>query len=153
MQQDGAGYLSADLPFDWTTLELRVAAFQLREADDPWFGYEIVGMRWPDVPLGPPDVIDWLPLHSRRPSPVGPEAGEPGRPAPPLTLAPDADMVDVAGFGDPGPGQATEVLEPGAGCFNQPLIVRMRLQPSSSPRPKEGVPLPPVSAFALSAWG
>ena len=129
LQQDGSGGLSADLPFEWTCLTLKVAAFLLQPDANLWFGYEIVAVQWPDPPAGPPDHIDWLPLHSR-PSTFETDGAEPPlRPPPQPQAPPDDGTVDVEGFIDPGPGPETDIEEPGADMLNPPVITRLPLKP------------------------
>jgi len=142
LQQDGSGGLSADLPFEWTRLKLKVAAFLLRPDSNLWFGFEVLAVQWPDPPAGPPDHIDWLPLHSR-PSTFETDGAEPSL-RPPLQpqAPPEGEIVDVEGFIDPGPGPETDIEEPGAEMLNAPLINRLPLEPVERTR-KEGTPAVP----------
>ena len=73
------GIIEAGLPFGWDVFEIEVAGIALRTAQgnmaaEKWFGYEIVGLRWPDWPLGPSDRIELVPTRTR----AGSEVTAPG---------------------------------------------------------------------------
>ena len=140
--QDGAGPIAAKIPFDWQDLELWVGCFPLPGRVGAWFGYEVVAVRWPDPPRGPPAVVEWI--RADKASRDAQTSDTDGvrreivlRPkTPPIR---DADVV----HDDPSPDGATVVLRPGVSWFG-PEVRRVRGAPGDpliyeiTRRPKEG---------------
>ncbi len=140
--QDGAGPIAAKIPFEWQDLELWVACIPLLGRVGAWFGYEIVAVRWPDPPQGPPAVVEWIRADKASKDAKTSETDGVRREivlrpkTPPIR---DADVV----HDDPGPDGATVVLRAGVGWFG-PEVRRVRGAPGDplifeiTRRPKEG---------------
>ena len=140
--QDGAGPIAANIPFEWQDLELWVACIPLPGRVGAWLGYEIVAVRWPDPPQGPPAVVEWI--RADKASKDAKTSDTDGvrreivlRPrTPPIR---DADVV----HDDPSPDGATVVLRAGVSWFG-PEVRRVRGAPGDplifeiTRRPKEG---------------
>ncbi len=125
---EGHGPISAGFPFDWDVIEITVACLEMPRPESPamCFGYEILEVRWPDPPLGPPALVEWIP-NARPPHAPAPGAdGDPLPPGPPMTKPPTGSVVEVTSSCDPAPGPAVDVVRPGATWRNKPRIVRMR---------------------------
>ncbi len=140
--QDGAGPIAAKIPFEWQDLELWVACFPLPGREGAWFGYEVVAVRWPDPPRGPPAVVEWIRADKASKDAQTSDTGGARRE---IVLRPktppvrDADVV----HDDPGPDGATVVLRPGVSWFGAE-VRRVLGAPGDPPifeitrRPSEG---------------
>lgn len=150
VSEPGGGRLACNLPFDWDRLELEVACFPVplpgRGSGTAWFGYEVVGVRWPDPPLGPPRQIR-APAHSNAQGEVRLPSDEPGFPTRAKAPPPAGEPVDATQGSDPGSGsEPTAVEVEGPMWTNGPAVVRAPKKVSYIRTPRPPVPPPPPAA-------
>ena len=120
----GRGSIRTILPFEWDVLSLEVASIGIGTGPRFWFGYEIVSVRWPDPPLGPPRKIDLFEKRSRQEDETGQGGKGPG-PGTVLILNPkvpnlEADQRDEGSGGGP----PTAIVADGTAWTNAPEVTK-----------------------------
>lgn len=153
--EPSGGRLSANFPFDWDRLEMTVACFPVPlpgpGSGTAWFGHEIVGVRWPDPPLGPPRRIVSIPPRDNRQGKDRQPSSDRGFPGRAKGVPPDGNPEDAVQDHDPGEGTEVTVVEVAGTVWTNGPVVERAPKPASHIRPSRA-PLPASEpATGLSA--